>query len=321
MPQLLFYILIFLGSCFVFFILGDSIIKNLIKIGKVLGWKEFVIAFLAIALPAALPDLFVGILSALKKIPELSLGDVAGGNIVDLTLAVSLAILFGNRELELESRTVRYSSIFAVFCAILPLTLIFDGVLSKIDGVILLFCLIFYFVWLFSEKERFEKDYKEIEITFERKTTFILKNLAKVFFGTIILFFAAQGIINSAQFFSKYFNLPLILVGILIVGLGNALPETYLSIVAAKKNQGWIVLGNLMGSVVFCSTLVLGIVSLICPIKVSKLSHFEVARIFLILSSLFFFVFLRTKKKITEREAVFLLFVYIAFLITESLLK
>jgi len=321
MLQLLFYTLIFLGSCFVFFILGDSIIKNLIKVGKILGWKEFVIAFLAIALPAALPDLFVGILSALKKIPELSLGDVAGGNIVDLTLAVSLAILFGNRELKLESRTVRQSSIFAIFCAILPLALISDGVLSRIDGIILLFCLVFYFVWLFSEKERFEKDYKEIEIVFKRKTTFVLKNLTKVFFGTIILFFAAQGIIISAQFFSKYFNLPLILIGILIVGLGNALPETYLSIVAARKNQGWVVLGNLMGSVIFASTLVLGIVSLICPIKVSKLSHFEVARIFLILSSLFFFAFLRTKKKITEREAVFLLFVYIAFLITESLLK
>jgi len=321
MLQLLFHILIFVGSCFIFFILGDLIIKNLIKIAKALGWKEFVIAFLAIALPAAMPDLLVGILSAFKKIPELSLGDVAGGNIVDLTLAVSLAILFGNRELELESRTVRQSSIFTIFCAILPLALISDGTLSRIDGIILFFCLIFYFVWLFSEKERFEKKYKEIEITFKRKTTFLLKNLAKIFFGTIILFFAAQGIIISAQFFSKYFNLPLILIGILIVGLGNALPETYLSVLAAKKNQGWVVLGNLMGSVVFASTLVLSIVSLICPIEISKLSHFEVARIFLILSSLFFFVFLRTKKKITEREAVFLLFIYISFLIAESFLK
>jgi len=321
MLQALFYILIFVASCFVFFIFGDLIIKTLIKVGRILGWKEFVIAFLAIALPTTIPDLFVGIVSILKKIPELSLGDVAGGNIVDLTLTVSLAVLFGNRELKLESRTVRQSSFFTIFSAILPLFLIYDGILSRVDGIILLLCLIFYFLWLFSEKERFEKDYQEIEITFKEKTTFVLKNLAKIFLGIILLVFAAQGIVISAQFFSEHFKLPLILVGILIVGLGNALPETYLSVVAARKNQGWVVLGNLMGSVVFCSTLVLGIVSLFCPIEISKISHFEVARIFLILSSLFFFFFLSTKKKITEKEALFLLFIYISFLIVESLLR
>jgi len=321
MAELLFYIIIFIASSFTFYFFGDLIIENLIKICRLLRWKEFVISFLAIALPISLPNLFVGILSALKKIPELSLGDVAGGNIVDLTLAVSLAVLFGNREIEVESKIVRQSSIFATFAAILPLILILDGTLSRSDGICLLLFLFFYFIWFFSEKEKLEKDYGKIEIKAKKEISILFKNLGKIFFGIMILFFAAQGIIASAQFFSKYLNLPLILVGILIVGLGNALPETYLSVVAARKNQGWVVLGNLMGSVVFCSTFVLGIISLICPIEISKISHFEVARIFLILSSLFFFVFLRTKKKITEKEAVFLLLIYIFFLITESILK
>ncbi len=321
MVEFLIYLIVFIGSCFIFYLFGDFIIDNLIKTGRILRWKEFVISFLAVALPISLPNLFVGILSALKGIPELSLGDVAGGNIVDLTLAVALAVLFGNREIQLESRIVRQSSIFATFAAILPLVLILDGVLSRADGICLLLFLFFYFVWFFSEKEKFEKDYEKIEMVVKKEAGVLFKNLGKIFLGTLILFFAAQGIISSAQFFSRYLNLPLILVGILIVGLGNAFPETYLSVVAARKNQGWMVLGNLMGSVVFCSTLVLGTVSLICPIEISKLSHFEVARIFLILSSLFFFVFLRTKRKITEREALFLLFVYISFLVTESLLR
>jgi cation:H+ antiporter len=321
MGEVLIYTIVFIGSCYIFYLFGDLIIDNLIKTGRILKWKEFVISFLTVALPATLPNLFVGILSALKKIPELSLGDIAGGNIVDLTLAVSLAILFGNKEIELESKIVRQSSIFATFSAILPLVLILDGTLSRADGISLLLFLFFYFVWFFSEKEKLEKDYEKIETVVKKKFSLLVKNLGKIFLGIVILFFASQGIISSAQFFSKYFNLPLILVGILIVGLGNALPETYLSVVAARKNQGWVVLGNLMGSVVFCSTLVLGIVSLICPIEISKLSHFEVARIFLILSSLFFFFFLRTKKKITKKEAIFLLFIYISFLIAENLVK
>jgi cation:H+ antiporter len=321
MVELLFHILLFLISSSAFYLFGDLIIENLIKTCRVLRWKEFVISFLAIALPVSLPNLLVGILAALKKIPELSLGDVAGGNIVDLTLAVAVAILFGKKELELESRLVRQSSIFVTFAAILPLVLILDGTLSRADGLSLLLFLIFYFMWFFSEKEKFEKDYEKLEVVFKKETEFVFKNLGKVFLGILLLLFAAQGIITSAQFFSKYLNLPLVLIGILIVGLGNALPETYLSVISARKNQGWMVLGNLMGSVIFCSTLVLGVVSIISPIEISKISHFETARIFLILSSLFFFIFLRTKRKITEKEALFLLFIYISFLIIEGLIK
>jgi len=80
-----------------------------------------------------------------------------------------------------------------------------------------------------------------------------------------------------------------------------------------------MVIGNLMGSIIFLMTLVLGIVVLICPIKIVDFSPFAIGRFFLILSAVFFLIFLRTGKKITKKEAWILLFIYLIFVVAEIL--
>ena len=82
-----------------------------------------------------------------------------------------------------------------------------------------------------------------------------------------------------------------------------------------------MILGDLMGSVIICSTLVLGIVALISPIVIYDFSPFVVARAFLIISALFFFFAIRSDKRITKIEALVLLSIYVFFVITEVYLK
>jgi len=89
--------LIFLVSCFLFYISGELIVESLIKIAKFLGWKEFALSFIIMSIVASFPNLFVGIFSAINNIPELSFGDVIGGNVIDLTLSVALAALFSQK--------------------------------------------------------------------------------------------------------------------------------------------------------------------------------------------------------------------------------
>jgi cation:H+ antiporter len=135
------------------------------------------------------------------------------------------------------------------------------------------------------------------------------------------LLIAAEGIVRAASFFSQSLNLPLSLVGILIVGLGNAIPETYFAIMAARRAQNWMILGDLMGSVIIAATMVLGIVALIYPIEIVDFSPFAIARFFLIISAMFFLFFVRTDKKISKKEAIFLLLLYITFVTVEILTK
>ncbi len=309
------YTFIFLISCLFLAFSSRWLVDALSKIAKFLGWKEFVVAFFLMAFGVSVPNFFVGIISALNKIPELSFGDVVGGNIVDLSLIVGLAALISRRGLSAQSRTVQGSSIFTIGIAILPLILISDGVLSRADGFLLFLAFLVYISWLFSKRERFTKVYDGIVEPMSFK--FFFKNLIRFLISIIFLLLAAQGIVKSATFFASYLNLPIGLIGILVVGLGNSLPEGFFSIQAARKGQDWLVLGDLMGGVVITATLVLGIVALICPIRISNFSPFIIARIFLVISALFFLIVIRTGQKITKKEGIFLLLIYVLFLISE----
>ena len=124
--------------------------------------KEFVIAFFLMAFATTIPNLIVGIISALHKIPELSFGDVIGGNIVDLSLVLGLGVLLSKAGIPAESRVVQKSSIFTIFIAIFPLLLILDGNLSRVDGFLLLLSFFCYIFWIFSKRERFTKVYNDL---------------------------------------------------------------------------------------------------------------------------------------------------------------
>ena len=291
------------------------------RIAKYLGWREFVLSFFVVAFAGAIPNLLVGIFSALNGIPELSLGDILGGNVIDFTIAIALATFIA-KELPARSRTVQVTSIFALSVATLPLLLILDGVMGRGDGLLLIGCFLFYVGWLFSKKERFTRIYDEKEKEpFIKEFKFFLKDFGKVILGIIIIMLAANGIIRLASLLSQSLNLSMILIGILIVSLGNSLPEIYFAIASAREGDTWMILGGLMGSIIAPSTLVLGIVALITPIRIVNFSLFAIARFFLIISALFFFFFVRTDRKITRKEAFFLLGIYLLFVLVIVLVE
>lgn len=317
--MILFHIFIFIISCLLLIFSGNFLISYLTRIAKFLGWKEFVVAFFTVALGVSLPNFFVGILSALNKIPQLSLGDVIGGNIFALTLIVAISAFISRQGISAQSRTVQGSSLFTIGSAILPLILILDGSLSRLDGILLISLFVIYLSWLFKKEDRFKKVYDGVpEIKNWRG---FLKDISILMLSSIFLIFGAQGVVKSSSFFAEILNLPLIFIGIFIVGIANSLPETFFSIRAARKGQDWMILGNLMGGVMITTTLVLGTVAIIHPIEFFDFSILAIGRFFLILSAIFFLMFLRTGKKITKKEGVILLSIYILFVLVEILTK
>lgn len=238
---------------------------------------------------------------------------------IDLTLAVAAAIIIGGVSLPAKSRLVQSSAIFTAGIAILPLILILDGALGRIDGLILLLTFFIYIVWLFSKSERFKKVYNGNE---KKEKTVIkfkdfLKNLFLVILALILLLLGSEGIVISAQVFAKTLEITLPLVGILIIGFGNALPEIYFAVISARKKQTWMILGDLMGAVIISATFVLGIVVLINPIRIVDFSPFAIARIFLIISALFFLIVVRTGRRVSKKESLILLGTYLLFLFFE----
>lgn len=311
--MLIFWILIFFASCGVLYFASEWIIKSVIRIAEFLRWREFVVAFFIIAFAAALPNLFVGISSIRKGVPELAFGDIMGNNLLVLTIAPFLAVIFSKKSLPAASRTVQTTSIFTMVAAILPLLLILDGEISRLDGVLLLLFYAFYVAWLFSKEERFTKVFDRDQIPPAREFKLFLKACFVTVLGMFLLFFAAEGIVSSAIFFAEAFNFPLFVIGILIVGFGSCVGEFYFTISLARKKETWMILGNLMGTVVANSALILGLVALISPIRIENRLPFMGTILFLFVAATLFFAFIKTDKKIEKKEAMLLLSLYLIF--------
>ncbi|MEK7542070.1 MAG: hypothetical protein AAB524_00020 [Patescibacteria group bacterium] len=320
-----FYFLLFLFSGLLLLWSVNWLVGSITHIARYLGWKEFVVTFFVMAVVASFPNLFVGIIAAFSGIPELSFGDIVGNSVVDFTLVAAIAV-FVARELKAEGSLIQKSLLFTIFIAILPLLLILDKELGRGDALVLLLIFVLYSVWLFSNREEYTSVFNHADSSrqgvqpvarFRRFVQSIFKTLAAI----MLLLGAAQGMVYAIQFFVAEFEIPVVTVGILVLGLGSALPEIYFTIAAAKKRNSGVILGDLMGSVIVMATLVLGIVALIHPISIENFSPFALARFFLVGSAFFFLIFLRTEHKITRKEAAFLLFFYIAFVFAEIIVR
>ncbi|HRY30847.1 MAG TPA: sodium:calcium antiporter [Candidatus Paceibacterota bacterium] len=321
----LLFVLVFFLSCALLMISGNWIIKALSGISEFLGWKEFTVAFIIMSIATASPELLVGVSSAIRGIPELSLGNIIGQNIIHFTVAIFILVLIRGR-FSVRSRATRTATLFSAFMAIFPLILVLDGSLSRIDGLILILLFLVYTIRLIQNSKRRESVY-DVEADSPATGKFILtdftsflKDVGILLIGVAVLLIASQGIISSSIHFVQLLNLPLVIVGAVIVGIGTSLPEIYFSAASARKEEPELMAGNLLGSTVVSTSLVLGIVSLISPVTGISWHSYATSRIFLFISVCLFISFIWPDKKISRTEAWILFTIYLLFIATEMLL-
>jgi len=313
---------IFIASCFVLSWLSSKLIKTLTEVARYLGWREFIVAFFVMGFAASLPNLFVDLNAAFRGMQQISFGDIMGGNLIDLSLAMAIIVLFSKEFISTESKMVQTTAVFTIIIAFLPWLLVLrTGGLDRIDGLILISSFFLYAWWLFSNDDRFKKVYKNKELKNITKRSTFAWEIIKIIVILLTLLAASYAVVYSAQYFASTLNISLGLVAVLIVALGNCFPEIYFGIISARKEQNWMVLGDMMASVIVAATLVLGIVALVAPFKIADFSPFIIARIFMVIACISYFFFIASGKKITKKEGLLLLSIYIIFLITEVFIK
>jgi len=313
------YILIFIVSSFILVRSGMWVVKALIRIAQFLKVREFIVASFLMALATSLPEIFVGVTSAISKKPELPFGVVIGSNIVALTVMVALGALLG-KDLHIRGKVLQRSALYAALYSLLPLLLILDGMFSKRDGMILLAALVLYFVRLIAEEERFRKVFNNQMKGWKHFKRFV-KDMLLFLVGIAVLLLSAQGVVFSASKLAEVFNLSLMVIGVSLVALGTSLPEIAFEIRAIRMGHKTMILGNIMGSIVINAALVLGLVGIISPFAITDFSPYLIGAAFTLVACLFFIKFIRSERKVTEIEALFLFGIYILFILTELYFK
>jgi len=317
------HILFFIIACLVLAKAGTWTVKSLMRIADFLNWKKFIVASLFMGLATSMPEFFVGITAALSGKSELSFGNVIGSNIILMTLIIGVAVLLGGK-IKLKGKTIQQSLFFAGLYALLPLFLVMDGEASRVDGVILIIALVFYFRELILSQRRFKKTFldkeEESEVTVKNFKLFF-KDLIIFLLSFVIIIFCAKAIVFFGTRLAQQFNLSLVIIGALIVALGTSLPELTFGIRSVIMKEKEMVLGNIFGSIIINSALVLGITCLITPFRIYNTSLYLCAFIFTGIVVLAFLIFSKTGDEITKKEAKILLLLYVLFFVVQLLLK
>ncbi|GMR19043.1 MAG: calcium/sodium antiporter [Patescibacteria group bacterium] len=309
--MLLLYAIAFVISVVALALSSVFLLNSITKIAIKMRISEFLIGFVLVAVGSSLPELLVGIVAATEGEPLLSLGNIIGSNIANLTIILGIpALIAGGIRIrsQVRNREIIYMNIFAVA----PLILLLDGVLSRGEGILLLLLFAFYLYNLVLRSNVYTKVMKD-----HKRKISLPKQILFVIVGLTALLLSAEVLIRSGITIATALGIPTILIGIFALALGTSLPELSFNITAAVKRQGEILMGNTLGSIVSNATLVLGITALIRPIVIDGTAILITSSIVLLFSLLIFTNFARSQYKVTVKEGLVLVLGYIAFIVFE----
>jgi len=268
----LFYLVMLVGFSAILIKATDILTEALQELADITKLGKLAITSLLLALATSVPELVVGVTAALEGRPNLALGTVLGSNIADISLVIGGAALVGG-SFSVIGEFLKVD-VFSVFLAgVLPLMLLLDNQLTRVDGLILLFVYGMYnFGLLTNRAERSREQPSRLIRRMLSKAAHKKLNrwLAWLFLGAAMLMFSADMIVKIGAQLAEIIGVPVFLIGLFLVAIGTSLPELSFEIGAVKRKQVGMALGDLMGSVVANSTLILGIVVLIKPIQLAN---------------------------------------------------
>jgi cation:H+ antiporter len=317
MLYLLAYLLLLIFFSFLLIKSTEILIGALNRLSKASRLSKFGLTSFLLALATSLPELFVGIAAALEKKPSLALGNVLGSNIANLSLVIGGAAVIGG-SIGIVGDFLFKDMLYVFLAGFLPLIMLIDNRWTQIEGLFLLAIYGVYNFTILKRKGKFKRQVGIRKFLHRLNHRHVDSQIAWIFFGAALLIFSADGIVKTAALLAQNFKVPLMLVGLFLVAVGTSLPELSFEIAAVRKKQVGMVFGDLLGSIVANSTLILGITVLISPIVLDNgfRVYFWATLAFLILF-IFFWLFVRTKKKLERWEGIVLIVLYLLFVIFE----
>jgi len=297
-------------SFVIIWIAAGVLIRSVEKLSKLLRFSQFMLSLFLLGTATSFPEIAVLINSLILKQPEVSMGNLVGGQIFLLFLIIPLlAIVTRGMKLLKEMQGRLLILILAVIAA--PLLTLIDGRVQVGEGVLTL-SLYLIFVVIFSRKmtvlERIKKKFVP------PKNMNVWAELARVATCVIVLFAATQLAIRGVTGLSVHLQLHPFLVSMVIMSLGTNLPEFSLVMRAAMRNKRDIALGNYIGSATM-NTLLWAILSIVARGNITLSSSVTPMIMLIAVGLIVFWWFCRTQKQLNVKEGIILISVYVAFLV------
>ena len=298
------YILLIIG--FVFLIKGaDFFVDGASSIAAKLKVPSLIIGLTIVSLGTSLPEAAVSVTSSLAGSNDLSIGNVIGSNIFNLLVVVGVSSVI--LPIMTDNDILKRDMPINLGLTVALLVMLLDGQLSRIESILLLVLMVAYIallVWS-ALKNRTEGDEEQKILSWPKSIVFIIVGAAAIIAG-------GNFVVDSAQKIALSLGMEESLVALTVVALGTSLPELVTSIVAAKKGDSGIAMGNVVGSSIFNIVFILGLAGTISPMAVAPTFVIDTAILIGVCVMMWLFAF--TKKKTGRIEGATCLVVYAAYM-------
>ncbi len=281
---------------------SDYTVRNSISLSRQSGISEIIIGFVFVAIGTSMPELSIAIISSLHGNGLLSFGNLIGANVMLLTLVFGVMALIG---FKIQKERLMEINQAVIFAAIIAVFLIY---LMKVDIAFGIFSIILFYAFLkniYSEEKKIERK----RPSRNRKKTakillYLLASIALVVVG-------AEMITKSATEISALLGLGNTVIGATLLALGTTIPEFSVNIMALRRKDINLAIGDTIGSIVTNITLILGVAAIINPISIDASGRLALVTM-LIASGIF--LYFATHLKLRKEQGIILIASYAIFL-------
>jgi len=288
---------------------GDYLVDASVAIARHAKLSNMVIGLTVIGFGTSMPELLVSVQAALANNPGIAIGNVVGSNISNIALILGASALICPLPASRSSLLVEVP--FMLLAAILFVGIAMSGTVGRIPGIMLFCMLIIFVAW---QIRRSHKQQKNAETENSTPSMSLGKALAMVVIAFFVLVFGANILVEGASNIARELGVTDRIIGLTIVAVGTSLPELFASIMAARKGETDMALGNIIGSVSFNILSVIGLSAAICPINDSNIG-FLPDYLIMVALCLLLWLFMRTSRKLERWEGAVFLVIYIGYLI------
>lgn len=288
---------------------ADFLTEGAAALARRVNIPEIVIGLTIVAAGTSAPELFVSLVSALKGTSDLAVGNVVGSNTMNCMLIVGCAAMVA--PMTISRSTVKKDIPFSVGASVLLMLLALNSFLGRLDGIMLLLGFVFFMIYTLMQVKKDSVDKVQAE------TSPVWKNVLFLLGGLLLLAVGSNLFVDHASNLALALGVSEGVVGLTVVAGGTSLPELATSVVAARKGQSAIAIGNVIGSNVFNILLILGLTATISPLAIAGITTVDMAVMLLSVALVWLFSFTRFTVERWEGAAlVGGYLVYLVWLIT-----
>ena len=301
------FLLLIIG--FVLLIKGaDFFVDGSVSVARRLRVPTLIIGMTIVAMGTSLPECSVTITASLSGQNSLAISNAIGSNLFNLMAICGICSIFS--PLAVSRDTLKKDLPFSVLCAIFLLAMGFGHhKVTRLDGILLLLVFAIFLFYMIVSAKKARTNAEEQDDTTELIP--VWKSILFIVLGAAAIACGGDLVVDSASVIAARFGMSQTLIGLTICAIGTSLPELVTSIVAARKNEADMALGNVIGSNIFNILFVLGIGGSISPIDFITENLIDIT--VLIFMSLIVWAFAWTKCKIERKEGVIMVLMYAGY--------